>query len=71
MKALLFSSNVKCGGCIEKVTPYLNAVAGEGNWKVETGTPDKRITVLGEEISSAAVVEAIQKAGFVASLLPV
>lgn len=29
---LKFKTNINCGGCIEKVTPFLNEVAGEGHW---------------------------------------
>lgn len=69
MKTLVFATNFKCSGCIEKVTPFLNAVAGEGNWKADITAPGKLLTVQGDKMNSQDVTEAVQKAGFKASLI--
>ncbi len=63
METLRFSSNIKCDGCIAKVTPYLNATVGEQNWEVDLTTPNKILTVAGD-VTEAQVKEAVQKAGY-------
>ncbi|GAB2598477.1 heavy-metal-associated domain-containing protein [Spirosoma areae] len=62
-----FKTNIKCGGCIATVTPFLNEAVGDGHWQVDTQSPDKILTV---ETSDAALVkQAIEKAGYKAELL--
>ncbi|MFZ5972028.1 MAG: heavy-metal-associated domain-containing protein [Bacteroidota bacterium] len=63
METLRFSSNIKCDGCIAKVTPHLNATVGEQNWEVDLTTPNKILTVAGD-VTEAQVKEAVQKAGY-------
>ncbi len=65
MNTIKFKTNIKCGGCIAQVTPYLNEAAGENNWEVDIQNPQKILTVSGET-SEAQVKEAVQKAGFAA-----
>ncbi|GAB4014479.1 heavy metal transport/detoxification protein [Spirosoma sp. KCTC 42546] len=67
METLKFKTNIKCGGCIAAVTPFLNEAVGEGHWQVDTQAPDKILTA---EASNAAVVkQAIEKAGYKAEPL--
>lgn len=63
MEALKFKTDIKCSGCLEKVTPHLNKAAGEDNWKVDIQNPEKTLTVVGET-HEAKIREAVQKAGF-------
>ena len=58
-----------CGSCIAKVTPTLNEVVGEGNWKVDTLNPKKVLTVTTELLDKSQLIEAVQKAGFKAEEL--
>lgn len=58
-----FKTNIKCEGCVAKVTPHLNETVGENNWKVDLNDPSKTLTVE-REIDEAAVREALQKAGY-------
>ena len=65
--SIQFKTNIKCGGCIAAVTPFLNDAVGEGNWEVNTQDPNKLLTVA---VDNAAVVrQAIEKAGYKAELL--
>ncbi|MVM37708.1 heavy metal transport/detoxification protein [Spirosoma sp. HMF3257] len=67
METLKFKTNIKCGGCIATVTPFLNEAVGEGHWQVDVQTPDKVLTA---EASNASVVkQAIEKAGYKAEPL--
>ena len=63
MEAIKFKTDIKCSGCLEKVTPHLNQAAGEDNWKVDIQNPQKILTVVGET-NEAKIKEAVQKAGF-------
>lgn len=65
METLKFKTNIKCSGCLSKVTPFLNEVVGEDNWEVDIQNPEKTLTVVGET-KEEKVKGAVQKAGFVA-----
>lgn len=58
-----FKTNIHCGNCVRTVTNFLNDVEGIEQWKVDTDNPDKILTVTGTA-STAAIVEAIEDAGF-------
>ncbi|MBY0543744.1 MAG: heavy-metal-associated domain-containing protein [Sphingobacteriaceae bacterium] len=66
---LKFKTNIKCGGCIATVSPFLNETAGVKLWEVDTVNKDKILTVEGEGISADIVIEKVQKAGFKAELI--
>jgi copper chaperone len=55
---------MKCSGCIEKVTPALNALEGKDHWKVDLQNPDKTLTVSVEDIYVKDIQSAVEKAGF-------
>ncbi|SFM68791.1 Copper chaperone CopZ [Chitinophaga sp. YR627] len=64
-----FKTNIKCGGCIATVTPFLNEAAGENTWKVDTAAPEKILTVSADAVSAAAIISAVEKAGYKAAQL--
>ena len=65
MEKLQFKTTIKCSGCIEKVTPYLNETVGENNWEVDLQNPQKVLTISdAEQIKSDEVVESLAKAGY-------
>ena len=53
-----------CGACIAKVTPVLNDVLGENNWKVDITDPNKILSVEGEDLQKIDVINAVAKAGY-------
>jgi Heavy-metal-associated domain. len=63
METLKFKTDIKCSGCVAKVTPNLNASVGENNWSVDTTNPAKILTVV-SDATEAQVKEAVQKAGY-------
>lgn len=67
--ALQFKTNMKCGGCEAQATPFLNAALGQGNWKLDTTVPEKRLTVTAPDATPVTVQEAVEKAGFKAEIL--
>lgn len=69
METVQFKTNIKCSGCIAKVTPFLNEVAGENNWEVDIQNPDKVLTVSKEKVVSTDIKKALEKAGYQAQEL--
>lgn len=67
---LRFKTTINCGGCVAKVTPFLNNQTSISQWQVDTAHPDKILTVSGETVDASAVAETVQKAGFKIQLLP-
>ncbi|QHI36555.1 hypothetical protein IMCC3317_19180 [Kordia antarctica] len=64
MKTLKFKTNINCGGCVSKVTPFLNKQDGVVNWEVDTTNPDKILTIEGDGASEEDVKATLQKIGF-------
>jgi len=63
METKTFKTNIKCSGCIEKVTPYLNKTVGEGLWSVDVADADKKLTVE-SPVDEASVIKAVSDAGY-------
>lgn len=63
METLKFKTNIKCGGCIATVTPFLNGDENIENWQVDLESADRILTV--ETVHSAdEVTELVKKAGY-------
>ena len=62
-------TNVMCGSCIAKITPVLNEMVGEGNWKVDTIDPKKILTVNSDSINEDQVINALGKVGYKAEVI--
>ena len=64
METIIFKTNMKCAGCIEKITPAMNDLAGKGTWKVDLENPDKTLTVSGNHLQSGDIQTTVERAGF-------
>ena len=64
MQTLQFKTNIKCGGCVATVTPYLNSVEGIEKWEVDTANPDKILSVESQKATAEDIRQVIEKAGF-------
>jgi len=64
MKDLKFKTNINCQNCVKAVSGFINDVEGIESWKVNTDDPNKFLNVKGEAIESAAIIEAVEDAGF-------
>lgn len=64
-----FKTNIMCGDCIKKVTPYLNKTVGDTNWSVDTKDPKKILTVENESVKSDDVVNSLAAAGYKAEMI--
>jgi copper chaperone len=56
-------TNIKCAGCIAKVTPFLNENTAIQSWEVDIQNPDKVLTIKGN-ITKEEITNIVQKAGF-------
>jgi copper chaperone len=64
MKPIRFKTNINCGSCIQSVSPFLNDLDNVDLWKVDTDNPDKILEVELDDDNVAAVIDAVQKAGY-------
>ncbi|MDR6301752.1 heavy-metal-associated domain-containing protein [Mesonia maritima] len=64
MKTLKFKTNINCGGCVSKVTPFLNKQDGVERWEVDTGNPDKILTVESKGATDEDIETTLKKIGF-------
>jgi len=63
MHTIQFKTNIKCGGCIATVTPYLNKISNK--WSVDIDNPDKILSIETEEtVSPKEVIEVLDTAGY-------
>jgi len=60
---LVFKTNINCGNCIKKVSPFLNEIKGI-SWEVDVNTPEKLLFVEGEEFTGDQIIGAVEDAGF-------
>jgi cation transport ATPase len=63
METLVFKTNINCGNCVAKITPFFNQQPAIQTWQVDTKNPDKILTIEGQ-ITENQVIELITKAGF-------
>lgn len=64
MTELLFKTNIKCGGCIAKVTPFLNGEKQIEEWKVDLQSPERILSIKTEGLTAEAVTKLLKKAGY-------
>jgi copper chaperone len=69
MKKYQFKTNINCGGCIAKVTPYLNANNEIKHWSVDTANKDKILTVETDKLTNEMVAAIVKEAGYKAEPL--
>ncbi len=69
MESLKFKTTLKCGGCIQAITPHLNKVSEIKLWNVDLANPDRLLTVEGENLDPSKIVTALQQAGYKAELV--
>ena len=71
MEILKFKTNIKCGGCVATVTPFLDKEESIQNWQVDTASADKILTVSGKDVNPQKVKNLVEKAGFKAEMMQV
>jgi copper chaperone CopZ len=69
MNTLKFKTNINCGGCLSKVTPFLNEEKNIKKWDVNLESDDRILTVETSDLTEEEVKKTVQKAGFKADSL--
>ncbi|PWJ42524.1 heavy-metal-associated domain-containing protein [Sediminitomix flava] len=70
MKTYQFKTNINCGNCIKKVSPFLNEEFSIVEWKVNTDVDDKLLDVTVEDdLNIEGVLSILENAGFKASFV--
>ncbi|MDZ4666228.1 MAG: heavy-metal-associated domain-containing protein [Bacteroidota bacterium] len=64
METLKFKTTINCGGCLAKITPFLNEEKSIEKWEVNILTPEKTLTVQTEETDPKKIIAAVEKAGY-------
>ena len=64
METLKYKTNMKCGGCVSSVAPYLDKEPNVEHWEVDLESGDKVLTVKGKGLSSDRIVSVVKEAGF-------
>ena len=64
METLKFKTTINCGVCVAKVTPILNEQENVKNWSVDTENADKILTVEGENIDEAMLIQSLSRIGY-------
>lgn len=64
-----FKTNINCGSCVAKVTPYLNANNEIKHWEVDTQNPGKVLTVETDNLSEEMIREVVKNAGYKAEVV--
>lgn len=64
METLRFKTTIKCSGCLEKVTPFLNEQLDSDEWNVDIFTPSKILTVQSDKMTASEIEEKVKQAGF-------
>ena len=65
METLKFKTNIKCGGCIATVTPFLDGEEKISDWSVDLESADRILTVQTTE-TAADISQLVKNAGYVA-----
>jgi copper chaperone len=64
MKKFQFKTNINCSGCIAKVKPFMDASREIKQWEVDTGKPEKVLTVETEVLTDKEIENIVKNAGY-------
>ena len=64
MKTIKFKTSLKCGGCVQKVSPALNNIKEIKHWKVDLQMPFSILEVETDEPIENTIIEAIKSNGY-------
>lgn len=64
METIILKTNVACGACVAKITPFLQEEKRITSWEVNTQNPQKLLTAQGNQLTAEIVIAALAKAGY-------
>ena len=63
-KTSTYKTNIKCNGCIAKVTPFLHKMEGINRWWVDLESPERIMTVEWDEENENELHGLLKDAGY-------
>jgi len=64
MEKILVKTNINCSNCVAIVTPFLNSDKSIKEWQVDTNSPDKVLSITGNNLSIEGITKTVTEAGF-------
>ncbi len=64
MKTLKLKTNLRCAACVKSIQPLFDAEPGIERWDADVTTPDKLLTVEGNDVTAARVGELLRQKGY-------
>jgi hypothetical protein len=64
MTTVRVKTDLRCGACVASIRPLFDAEPGVKNWTADVSTPDKLLTVEGNDISAKRVGELLNAKGY-------
>lgn len=64
MTTLRVKTDLRCGACVESIRPLFDNEPGVKKWTADVSTPDKLLTVEGNDISAKRVGELLNAKGY-------
>ena len=59
-----YKTNLNCGRCVAAVKPLLDAYPAISRWSVDTNSPEKVLTVVGENVTDGDIARLVADGGF-------
>ncbi len=69
MAILKFKSNLKCNGCVNAISPYMNSLNGIKSWKVDLLSKPVILEVEVDTATEQDIIDTVQKAGYKIELI--
>lgn len=64
MTAHRYKTDLRCGACVARVGPLLDAAPGVTRWSADVANPDKVLTVEGDGVTAERVASVLAPAGY-------
>ena len=64
-----FKTNIQCNGCVEAVTPYLDATNQIRRWEIDVKRSNKVLTVETDHLNSEMIRKIVKQEGYKAENL--
>ncbi len=64
MEKFKFKTNINCNVCKKTITPFLKKDTRISKWEVDLNSPDKTLSIEGENINRNEIIELISAAGY-------
>ncbi|MFO0806829.1 MAG: heavy-metal-associated domain-containing protein [Gemmataceae bacterium] len=59
-----YKTTLRCGGCVNTIAPLLDSASGIASWKADVESPDKLLTLDGDDVGRKRVESLLGQAGY-------